>query len=95
VGDIVATQQTQSGIFTFDMTALNVERRDLRDNHIRTDSAIANIAQQFSNLDRHADSICCNPYSDCRRLERLAPCSNGELDTMGVIRLQWRNKTEI
>jgi hypothetical protein len=48
----VAKAHTTLAIFTSDVAALKMDTRDLRDSHIRADSAIANMAGQLAKLDK-------------------------------------------
>jgi uncharacterized protein YoxC len=48
----VAKAHTTLAIFTSDVAALKTDTRELRDNHIRADGAIANMAGQLAKLDK-------------------------------------------
>jgi uncharacterized protein YoxC len=48
----VTKAHTTLAIFTSDVQALKTDTRELRDNHIRADGAIANMANQLAKLDK-------------------------------------------
>jgi uncharacterized protein YoxC len=48
----VGKAHTTLAIFTSDVAALKVDTRELRDNHIRADSAIANLMNALAKLDK-------------------------------------------
>lgn len=52
VASSTAKAHTTLAIFTSDVAALKTDTRELRDNHIRSDGAIANIAGQLAKLEK-------------------------------------------
>jgi hypothetical protein len=53
----VSKAHTTLAIFTSDVAALKTETRDLRDNHIRTDTTLQQVTQELSAISRKMDTF--------------------------------------